>query len=297
MAPVGAVNPDRVLRRLEWHVIRRLDGRLQGSYRTLFPGAGIDFKDLRDYEPGDDIRHIDWNVTARMDSPFVRQYVEDRELEAWLLLDCSASMTFGPVDRPKAQVLVELATTMAQLLARNGNRVGAILYDDAVERLIPPRQGRNQVLRITRELLRPREPARAPTDLSGLVRAAQGVVRRRSLVLLVSDFISPSGWERPLAQLAQRHEVVAIRLVDPREFELPDAGMIVVEDTETGEQLFVDTSNPEFRRRLRAEADARDERLRAAARQAGVELATLSTGEDLLAALVRLAERRKRRPR
>jgi uncharacterized protein (DUF58 family) len=297
MAPVAAVTPDRVLRRLEWHIIRRLDGRLQGRYRTLFSGSGIDFKDLRDYEPGDDVRHIDWNVTARMDAPFVRQYVEDRELEAWLLLDRSASMTFGPPDRPKEQVLVELATTMAQLLARGGNRVGAILYDGGVERLIPPRQGRNQVLRIARELLRPREPARTPTDLAGLVRAAQGVARRRSLVLLVSDFISPPGWERPLAQLGQRHEVLAIRLVDPREFELPDAGMVVVEDTETGEQLFVDTSNPEFRRRLRAESDARDERLRVSAGQAGVELATVSTDDDLVGALVRLADRRRRRAR
>ncbi len=297
MATAGAVTPDRVLRRLEWHVIRRLDGRLQGSYRTLFPGSGIDFKDLRDYEPGDDIRHIDWNVTARMDSPFVRQYVEDRELEAWLLLDRSGSMGFGPAHRPKELVLVELATTMAQLLARGGNRVGAILYDDDVERMIPPRQGRNQVLCITRELLRPHEPRRAPTDLAGLVRAAQGVIRRRSLVLLVSDFITAPGWERPLAHLNQRNEVVAIRLVDPREFELPDAGMVVVEDTETGEQLFVDTSDPTFRRRLREEAAAREERLQAAVRQAGVELATVSTEEDLLGALVRLADLRKRRPR
>jgi uncharacterized protein (DUF58 family) len=297
MAPVGAVTPDRVLRRLEWHVIRRLDGRLQGSYRTLLPGSGIDFKDLRDYEAGDDIRHIDWNVTARMDSPFVRQYIEDRELEAWVLADRSASMSFGPVHRPKAQVLVEVATVLTQLLARGGNRVGAILYDDGVQALIPPRQGRNQVLRITRELLREREPARAPTDLSGLLRAAQGVIRRRSLVFVVSDFISAPGWERPLGQLNQRNEVVAIRLLDPRELELPDAGMVVIEDTETGEQLFVDTSNPLFRRRLRAEADAREARLEASARRAGVELATISTGEDLLAALARLAERRRRRRR
>jgi uncharacterized protein (DUF58 family) len=232
-----------------------------------------------------------------MDSPFVRQYIEDRELEAWLLLDRSASMTFGPVHRPKAQVLVEVATVLTQLLARGGNRVGAILYDDGVQALIPPRQGRNQVLRITRELLREREPARAPTDLSGLLRAAQGVIRRRSLVFVVSDFISAPGWERPLGQLNQRNDVVAIRLLDPRELELPDAGMVVIEDTETGEQLFVDTSNPHFRRRLRAEADAREARLEASARRAGVELATISTGEDLLAALARLAERRRRRRR
>src|SRR3954451_8551492 len=142
----GKETPERLLNRLDWQVIRRLDGQLQGNYRTLFRGAGTDFLDLREYEPGDDVRHIDWNVTARMDSPFVRQYAEDRELTAWLLLDRSPSMGFGPVERTKEQVLCELTATMAQLLVRGGNRVGAILYDNAVERVIPPRQGRSQVL-------------------------------------------------------------------------------------------------------------------------------------------------------
>src|SRR5512132_3541478 len=145
--PVASeATPERVLLRLDWKVIRRLDGLLQGDYRTLFYGFGVDFADLREYQPEDDIRYIDWNVTARMDTPYVRQYSEDRELTAWFLLDLSPSMGFGPIDRPKELVLCELATTLARLLTRNGNRVGAILFDNEIEKALAPRNTRNQVL-------------------------------------------------------------------------------------------------------------------------------------------------------
>ncbi len=171
----SAQTPEQLLHRLEWQVIRRLDGILQGSYRTVFRGIGTDFLDLREYEPGDDVRHIDWNVTARMDTPFVREYTEDRELTAWLLLDRSPSMGFGPIERPKEVVLCELATTFARLLTRGGNRVGAILFDDDVEELLPPRSSRNQVLALTRSLLRPPPPTNgAVTDLSAAARAGAG---------------------------------------------------------------------------------------------------------------------------
>jgi uncharacterized protein (DUF58 family) len=295
VAAAAALTPERVLRRLEWQVIRRLDGRLQGDYRTLLPGIGIDFKDVREYEPGDDVRHIDWNVTARADTPFVRQYVEDREVTAWLLLDRSPSMGFGPSERPKDLVLTELATTLAQLLARGGNRIGAVVYDNAGQRTLPPRGGRNQVLRLARELLAPPSAARGATELSTLISTGLSLATRRSLIVIVSDFISAPGWERPLALLARRHEVVAIRLQDPREYDLPDAGFIVVEDSETGEQVTVDTSDPEFRRRLREGAEAHQADITAAVTRLGVDLQTLSTEEDLVAALVRMAELRKRR--
>ena len=170
--PSSAPTPERILRRLEWRVIRRLDGRLQGDYRTMFHGVGLDLADLREYEPGDDVRHIDWNVTARMDTPYVRTFLEDRELTAWLLLDRSPSMGFGPTDRPKEQVLIELATTLARLLTRGGNRVGAILYNNAVEATIPPRSGINQVLRLTRDLLHPAEPTGTATNLTDLIEYA-----------------------------------------------------------------------------------------------------------------------------
>jgi uncharacterized protein (DUF58 family) len=288
---------EQLLQRLDWHVVRRLDGLLQGDHRTLFYGSGIDFADLREYQLHDDVRRIDWNVTARMNHPYIRRYVDDRELSAWLLLDRSPSMTFGHPDRPKETVLADVVVTLARLLTRSGNRVGAMLYDNTVERIIEPRGGRDQVLVIARQLLRPTRPTGRPTDLSGLLRAALLTIRRRSLVVVVSDFISSPGWEEPLALLARRHEVVAIRLWDPHETDLPDAGVVVVEDSETGEQLVVDTGDAAFRARFRAAADARQRALELAVSRAGADFHHISTAEDLVGALVRMFGLRKHRRR
>lgn len=296
MATTPALTPERVLRRVEWHVLRRLEGRLQGDYHTLLRGNGTDFLDLRTYEWGDDVRHIDWNVTARMDELFVREFMEDREITAWLLLDRSRSMVFGAAGRTKEQVLCELSATFAQLLVRSGNRVGAILYDGSRLWAIPPRQGRSQVLVLLRELLSPVSGGQV-TELGRLLDNATRTVRRRSLVVLISDFISEAGWERPLLRLTQRHEVVAVRLVDPREYELPDAGLLFVEDAETGEQLLVDTSDPGLRRRLLAVAEAQDEAIRRGVAQAGARLHVVSTEDDLVNAFVRMAEGGRRRRR
>lgn len=294
--PSEVITPERLLRQLEWRVIRRLDGLLQGDYRTLFYGAGSDFADLREYEPRDDIRHIDWNVTARMNSPYVRQYVEDRDITAWFLLDRSPSMGFGPAQRPKELVLTEFVATLARLLIRGGNRVGAMLYNNRLEQTLPPRSGRNQVLRLMRELLRePGAPDGHTTDLNGLLNAGLNSIQRRSLVFVISDFFSETGWERPLSLLSRRHELIAIRLYDPRETELPDAGIIVVEDAETGEQLLVDTGNPTFRRCFYEAAQRRQATLQETSRRAGVHLDAISTEEDLVSAIVRLATLRKRR--
>ena len=341
MGATATLSAERLLRRLEWRVVRRLDGRLQGDYRSLFRGSGIDFTDLREYEPGDDLRHIEWNVTARLDTPYVREFVEDRELTAWLLLDHSASMGFGPVDRQKDLVLAEVATTLAHVLTRGGSRVGAIVMDTGVDAVIPPASGRTQVLRIAKLLLDRREAraeadaaaagarAGAPgergrfgwfgqrgartgrargrkdtayqssgvTDLSVMLTAAAGIARRRGLVLVVSDFITADGWEAPLARLARRHEVVALQVVDPRESELPDAGAVYVEDAETGEQIFVDTSDVGFRARLAAAAEARQDDLVARARKAGVDLYPIRTDDDLVRSLMRISELRRRRRR
>jgi uncharacterized protein (DUF58 family) len=304
MAGHPGLTPERVLRRLQWRVVRRLDGRLQGDYRTVFRGTGIDVTELREYEPGDDLRHVDWNVTARMDTPYVREYVEDRDVTAWLLLDRSPSMGFGPVDRRKNVVLTEVAAVVAQLLSRGGNRVGAVLFDTEVERTVPPGHGRNQVLRIVRHLLdeppartaRTGDPRR-PTDLAVPLRAALGLLRRRSLVVLISDFLSEPGWQRPLAMLARRHDVVALQVVDPREFDLPAVGTIWVEDPETGDQILVDTDNPAFQKRLRAAADDRQAALAEATRSAGTDLFTVATDEDLVRAIARISELRRRRRR
>ena len=293
-----APTPESILLRLDWKVIRRLDGLLQGDYRTLFYGQGLDFSDLREYQVEDDIRHIDWNVTARMNSLYVRQYIEDREVTSWFLLDLSPSMGFGPLERPKDMVMIDFVTTLARLLTRNGNRVGAVLYNNRIEGTIPPRGGRNQVLRLTRELLRERKaPVKTTTDLNVLLTAGLNTLKRRSLVFVISDFISQPGWQPSLSLLNQRHELIAVRLWDPREVELPDAGLIVVEDSETGEQLFVDTGDPEFRRRFLETAERRERTLRENCNRAGVDLYSLSTQEDLVGAIVRMAALRKKRRR
>jgi uncharacterized protein (DUF58 family) len=292
--------PEKVLQRLDWQVIRRLDGVLQGDYRSLFRGNGIDLVDLREYQPGDDVRSIDWNVTARMDTPYVREYVEDREITAWFLLDLSPSVDFGTVDteRVKRTVLTDFVATLARLLTRRGNRVGAMFYGSTVERIIPARGGRDQVLRLIDDLLRHPRLANAPfTDLSPLFDAGQRTIKRRSLVFIVSDFISAPGWERPLSLLNRRHEVVAVRLLDPREIELPDVGALIMEDAETGEQLYVDTHDAAFRRRFRDAAERREAEMNGAFGRAGVEALSLSTDEDLVRAIVRMATIRRRRRR
>jgi uncharacterized protein (DUF58 family) len=231
-----------------------------------------------------------------MNSPYIRQFVEDREITGWFLLDLSPSMGFGPLDRPKEQVLTDFVTTLARLLTRNGNRVGALLYNNRLDKTIPPRGGRNQVLRLVRELLKKTNaPPGASTDLAPLLRAGLNTFKRRSVVFLISDFISEPGWEKPLALLNQRHELVAVRLWDPREATLPDAGLIVVEDSETGEQLYVDTSNPVFRRRFQEAAQQREAQLQTNLRRAGVDLFSISTEEDLVKSIVQMATLRKRR--
>ena len=287
--------PERVLNRLDWHVLRRLDGILQGDYRSLFMGGGLDFAELREYQPPDDVRHIDWNVTARMDTPFVRRYLEDREVTAWFLVDLSPSMAFGASERRKESVVVDLVGMLARLLTRNGNRVGAILYDNDAERAIPPRGGRAQVLRLINDIQRQQSsPGGAMTDLARLVETAHNTIKRRSLVFLVSDFICVPGWERSVDRLNRRHETLAVRLWDPRETELPDVGVVRVEDSETGEQLSVDTGDRGFRRRFREAAQRREEELARSFRRAGVDELTLSTDEDMVLAILRFASLRSR---
>ncbi len=292
--------PERILQRLDWQVIRRLDGLLQGDYRSLFYGYGVDFADLREYQPEDDIRHIDWNVTARMNTPYVRQYVEDREITAWFLLDLSPSVDFGTVQSLKRTVLIDFVATLARLLTRHGNRVGAMLYDGRserrVERTIPARGGRVQVLRLVNDLLKQPQLPRAPfTDLAPLLQSGLYAIKRRSLVFIISDFISAPGWERPLALLNQRHEALAVRLWDPREVELPDIGPVIMEDAEPGEQLYVDTHDRRFRSRFEEAARKREAALSEAFKQAGVDVLSLSTEQDLVRAIVRFATLRQQR--
>jgi uncharacterized protein (DUF58 family) len=295
-SPPRANAPDAALRRLEWTVVRRLDGLLHGDYRTLFRGHGLDLADLREYVYHDDVRHIDWNVTARLQVPYVREYNEEREVAAWFLLDLSPSVAFGSRDREKANVAADFVAVLARILTRHGNRVGAVLYGDRVDAVIPARNGRRQVLHLMHRIATRPPPSRAATtNLAEILDTAWRVAPRRSLVFVVSDFISTPGWEKPLARLAQRHDVIAIRLYDPLEMELPDLGMMVVQDAETGEQLFVDTADRAFRRRFVAVAKEREAALRRALTAAGVDALELATGDDLVDAILRFADLRKRR--
>jgi uncharacterized protein (DUF58 family) len=289
-------NPDQILRRLEWTVIRRLDGLLHGDYRTLFRGFGLDLADLREYQYHDDVRHIDWNVTARLDTPYVREYHEDRDVTAWFLLDLSPSLDFGSREVRKRGVSSDFVTVLARLLSRHGNRVGALFYGDRVDTVIPAKSGRRHVLHILHTMLtRPQRSRSAATDLKVLLKTAFALMPRRSLVFVVSDFVSAPGWEEPLARLALRHEVVAVRLYDPLEVELPDLGLVTIQDAETGEQVLVDTHDRRFRKRFAFIAEQREKALRSAFRQAGVDALELSTDDNLIDAILRFADLRKRR--
>jgi len=296
--PTSALTPERILQRLDWQVIRRLDGLLQGDYLSLFYGHGVDFADLREYQAEDDVRYIDWNVTARMNTPYVRQYVEEREITAWFLLDLSPSVDFGSLQNLKRTVLIDFVTTLARLLTRHGNRVGAMFYGGQIERTIPARGGRIQVLRLVNDLLKQPPLPRAPfTNLTPLIEGGLHAIKRRSLVFIVSDFISVPGWERPLSLLNRRHEVLAVRLWDPREVQLPDVGPIIMEDAETGEQLYVDTHDKKFRSRFEEAARQREAALNEAFKRAGVDVLSLSTEEDLVRAIVQFAKLRQQRRR
>ncbi len=292
----SAQSPDKALLRLEWTVIRRLDGYLQGDYRTLFRGFGLDLADIREYQVNDDVRYMDWNVTARLGAPYVRQFNEDREITAWFLLDLSPSVDFGSAGMQKRQMLIDFVTVMARLLTRHGNRVGAIFYSDKMEKVIPARAGRNHVLYLLHTLQNHPLLSRSPlTNLSDLLSGAHKTIRSRSLVFIVSDFFSSPGWPGPLALLAQRHETLAIRIFDPLERELPDLGMVLMQDAESGEQLFVDTHSRGFRKRFAAAAAQHEAEVRSGLRAAGVDALELSTRDDIVDSILRFADLRKQR--
>jgi len=289
-------NPEHILRRLEWTVIRRLDGLLHGDYRTLFRGFGLDLADLREYQYHDDVRYIDWNVTARLDTPYVREYNEDRDVTAWFLLDLSPSTEFGSQKVQKRSVSIEFVTVLARLLTRHGNRVGALFYGDRVDRVLPARGGRRHVLQLLHHMIeRPARTGASGTKLKELLDTAFPAMARRSLVFVVSDFISAPGWPEALSRLALRHEIIAVRLYDPLEMQLPDLGLLVMQDSETGEQIFVDTHDRAFRKRFAFVAERRETELRTAFRRAGVDALELSTDDDLVDAILRFADLRKRR--
>lgn len=292
--PTVRADAESILRRVEWFIVRRLDGLLQGDYRSLFTGHGFDLAEVREYQPQDDIRYMDWNVTARMDAPYVRQYIEDREITAWLLLDLSPSVDFGTANARKRDLVIDFAAVLARLLTRHGNRVGAVLFSGGVDDVLQPAGGQNQALRIVHQLIRPdRARSSGPTDLSAVIDRAAQTLKRRSLVFIVSDFIAAPGWDAPLARLAQRHEVMAVWLHDPREEEIPMIGPLVLQDSETGEQVYVDTSDRGFQQRFRALVEERRLNLERTFARHGIDTLRLSTEDDLVQEIARFAHLRR----
>lgn len=285
------------LQQLEWTVLKRLDGQLQGDYRSLFRGVGLVLADLREYQAHDDVRHIDWNVTARMQTPYVREHQEDREVSAWLVVDLSGSVNFGSGQTSKRQLACEVATVLAHMLSRHGNRVGALLFNGEARAhcVLPARSGRRHLLQVVHQLLK-LPPASGPqaTTLAAWLAQTRAMLRRRSVVFVVSDFISAPGWDKDLGLLARRHEVVAVRLHDPLEMALPNVGMLLMQDAESGEQLLVDGNDAAFRKRFAQLALQRETELRSQLAQAAVDCLELSTDEALDAGLLRFAKLRKR---
>ncbi len=290
--------PEAVLHHLEWTTLRRLDGLLQGNYRTLLRGVGIDLADLREYQLHDDVRHIDWNVTARMQTPYVRQFSEDRDMNAWFLVDLSPSANFGSGRLSKGEMSTHFVALLARMLTQHGNRAGLMLYGSAVDTVLPPRADRRHVLQMIHAMThRPARGAIGPTQLGVLLQRAAETIKRRSAIFIVSDFISEDDWQPPLMQLAQRHDVVAVHVTDPLEQALPNVGLMTLEDPETGEQAFIDTTDPALRARYAEFAASQTNKLTQTLIRAGAEKLTLLTDQSLIDNVVRFIEVRKRKIR
>ena len=285
-----------LLRRLQWTVLRPLATALGGDERSLVRGPGMELTEVREYQPGDDVRYIDWNITAREDRPFVRDAHVERALDVWMALDLSGSISWGTAQCTKRERAVEFVAVAGQLLQRHGNQVGALLFADRPLGFVPPGAGRTHLLRMLGAVRdAPRQEATGRTDLCAALERLDATARRRALVLVVSDFLVPDGWQSVLRRLAQRHEVVAVRLRDPREAELPDVGLVTLEDPETGVQLLVNTGDRGLRKRFQAAAQAQAERIKADLAASGVDQVILSTDAALLPALVRYLNGRRLR--
>jgi uncharacterized protein (DUF58 family) len=307
-APGSQLVPaEQVLRRLELRVSRRIDGLLHGDYLGLFPGPGSELAEARVYRPGeDDIRRMDWNVTARTTVPHVRDLVADRELETWALVDASGSMDFGTAGSEKRDLATNAVAAIGFLTAHGGNRLGAHIAHAGGVRRIPARSGRGALfamLRVLLELPRTPEGSAGGLPLGAAVDGLRRTVRRRGLVVVVSDFLDgldhpeAPDWERPLRRLTARHQVLAIEILDPRELELPDVGLLTLVDTETGRRREVSTANRRTRERYAEAAAAQREAIRAALRRAGVGHMQLRTDRDWLRDIVRYVVAHRRMAR
>ncbi|MCX8087919.1 MAG: DUF58 domain-containing protein [Meiothermus ruber] len=309
--------PAELLRRLEFRVLKRLDGFLFGDYTGFFYGPSLDLAEVREYQPGDEVRRIDWNVTARTGKIHIRQYREEKEVTVWLMVDLSASMRFGTRRVLKLEEALEFVGTAAAIVGRHGDKVGAIGFSEAGMRMIPPGTGRRQALRILHELYglvasqggavpapKPRaKPVEKATTRGSLEDALEHVtktLKRRALLFVVSDFLNPQPeqeppWAQGLRRLAYRHDVVAVRIFDPAEKELPNAGELRLRDPESGEEIWIDTSDPRVRRAYAALVQAREAMLERTLRAAQVDVLSLSTAQEIVEPLLKFTLRRRGR--
>jgi uncharacterized protein (DUF58 family) len=271
------------------HLVRDI---VAGEYSSAFRGRGVEFAEVREYQPGDDVRTIDWNVTARLGNAYVKRYLEERELTVLFLIDFSASGSFGSRVRTKADLAAEVCAVLALAAARNNDRVGALFATDRVERYLAPRKGRRHVLRVITELLG-FGPAGSGTDLAGALNYLEPLLRRRAVLFLVSDFLT-AGFEGPLARLARRHDLIAVQLLDPRERELPDVGLATLWDPEGSSWKFVDTSDAALRDRFRQRAKEFDRDLERALRERGADLLRLETNQPYAEPLLAFFRQRER---
>jgi uncharacterized protein (DUF58 family) len=265
----------RKIRRIQIRTKAILESGIGGDYHAVFKGRGMEFAEVREYTPGDEVRTIDWNVTARMGAPYVKKFVEERDLTLLIVVDVSGSQEFGSQYLLKRDYAAELAAVLAFSAVSNHDRVGAVLFSDRIEGYVPPARGRDHALRIVRDLLA-REPLGRGTDLAGALRFANRVLRRRGIVAVISDF-QAKGYEKVLGALRRRHDVVALHLHDPREADVPAAGLVAFADPETGETVVADTARPEVRRALRAPGF---ESSQAVFKKTRVDALALSTGES-----------------
>lgn len=283
----------RQVRRLQLRARRAVQTLLGGEYHSVFKGVGLSFDEVREYQPGDDIRSIDWNVTARVGSPFIKRFVEERELTVMLVVDVSGSQRFGTQKQPKRAVAAELAALIAFSAIANNDRVGLIAFSDRVERYVAPAKGSRHVLRLLRDILF-FEPERQKTSLKAALDYLNQVQRRRAIVFSIGDF-ADEGYDDVFRLTGRKHDLIAVRVTDPRERELPAIGPIQFEDAETGEFLLIDTSSASLRRQFADRATARHEALRKLARSAQVDLVEVGTDGGHFDALVRFFRLREKR--
>ena len=273
---------------------RLIDDQLSGDYHSTFKGQGVEFDEVRPYVPGDDVRTIDWNVTARTGQPFIKRFSEERELTVLFLVDISGSQTYGSVSRSKAELAAEVTALLALTAIKNQDKIGLILFSDRIVKYIPPRKGRQPVMRIVREVLAAEDEATGGTDLAGAIRFLNGVQKRKCVVFLVSDF-QDAGYEKLLRVVARRHDVVCVSVSDPAERQLPNAGLAELEDPETGELVLVDTSDRGVRAAVAEKAAEEEAALLRFFNRSGIDHVELSTDRPYINAVRALFQRRIRK--